>query len=125
MSDEPRISSLVEQLDKITRKKWIVCIGLLVVYVFFGILLEDLGHFSHFGGFIFVVVAGGPMAAYFDMKYEEEKENLIKEADQSASKQECQECGKETHEVSYKFCPFCGGHIPPDFVFCPNCGRDV
>ena len=27
--------------------------------------------------------------------------------------------------IKDQFCPFCGFQIPHDFVFCPNCGRDV
>ncbi len=27
--------------------------------------------------------------------------------------------------IDGRFCPFCAGRIPLEFVFCTNCGRDV
>ena len=112
LSKEPKFSSLVEQLDKLKRKNWLARIVLFFTVVLSSLLLEWLGHFGYWGFIIFNVAVGVPSTYIVDRKFDDEKEKLIKEAEQSASKRECSECGKEVHDDEFKFCPFCGTSLP-------------
>jgi hypothetical protein len=33
--------------------------------------------------------------------------------------------GGPPRRIGGRFCPFCAGTIPQEFVFCTHCGRDV